>query len=216
MDHTEFRHKVYAMSLKALSDGLSVADYTHLRSIVNSYQPISLAHYLDKMAASLILKGKLDSDTDMIALKLATSHVVDCMNPRTRSLFCQYINNDQLWTQPTSPSVISAPGLTTDSKQLFNRMIQLGKDSDGIIKKNLINQAICKLKLELYQANEQDQELFQILDVVSVVLKFCRDADSAPTQARSELTFYRKVAQLLDIIMEDTYLDLQDRTCLLW
>lgn len=43
-----------------------------------------------------------------------------------------------------------------------------------------------------------------------MVLRACIDNVGAPTQSDSELTYYRKMAQVLDIILEDTYLDLKE------
>ncbi|KAI8339575.1 hypothetical protein BC941DRAFT_254416 [Chlamydoabsidia padenii] len=45
---------------------------------------------------------------------------------------------------------------------------------------------------------------------MSVVLRSCIGDAGSYTPIASELTFYRKMAQILDIILEDTHLDLKD------
>ncbi|KAG0168055.1 hypothetical protein DFQ30_005353 [Apophysomyces sp. BC1015] len=66
------------------------------------------------------------------------------------------------------------------------------------------------MKLDLYKAKSQDQELFQVLDVVMAVVRTCIGDVDTPSKASSELTFYRKIAHIFDSILDDTNLVQKD------
>ncbi|CAO3588661.1 unnamed protein product [Absidia cylindrospora] len=201
VDPAFFRHKVYTASLKALANDFDIPHRAQLLPMVDTFKPATLGQHLDKMAATLLL-GNLTSETNLMALKSSLSHVVDCINPTTKAVFQHHLNDPDLWK---SSSVITTSGLSNKARQLFHTIMTNGKNDQGSLESKRLQQAICRLKLELLDADEQDEQCLQVLDVVDTLVRSCVDG----TQS-SGMTCYRKLTYILDIILKKTHLHLRD------
>ncbi|KAG2199061.1 hypothetical protein INT46_011056 [Mucor plumbeus] len=176
-----FRMTIFKASLKALSSELAMTECAQLNHIVDSFEPQTISQEFDKMAGKLLINSDLTCPVNVAALKFHNS-------------------------SPSKQS-ITAEGLTERSKDLFKKM---GKDKEGVLKKNLIDMAICSLKIESYQSGETDRQLFQVLDILSALLRSCIDDVGAHENKKSEMSHYRKIAQIFDIMFEDTIFNWKD------
>lgn len=82
-------------------------------------------------------------------------------------------------------------------------VLQASEDEDGIINKKKLEVAICEMKLKLLKDNCQDMELMEVIDIMEVITIYSVE-DSAHDFAKSEISYYKDVSRILDIIMRNT------------
>lgn len=79
-----------------------------------------------------------------------------------------------------------------------------GRGQGGCFERNLIDMTICSLKIEVYQSDETDRQLPQVLNILSVLSRSCIDDVGAHENKKSEMSHYCKFAQIFDVMFEDT------------
>lgn len=77
------------------------------------------------------------------------------------------------------------------------------KDDDGVMNKKKLEKAICEVKPRLLVEDCKDAELMEVIDVMQVVTIDCIEETSYDS-AKSEVSYYKDVSRILDIIMRNT------------
>lgn len=80
-----------------------------------------------------------------------------------------------------------------------------------------IRKNICAEKIKLLEDGVKDLECLQMLDAMEQVVSSCVGADHLFEENKfSELTFYRKFATILNIILRDTMLTVDEYVNCYW
>ncbi|KAF7725442.1 hypothetical protein EC973_009616 [Apophysomyces ossiformis] len=210
IDPAAFRELVFGTAVKALNKSLCMQDVAKMRTLIKSYNATTIGQQLDKMAANVVVEG-VNDDIKVNALKLSLSRIIDCVNPKVNAVFRERLGMDLPWESISAGPSIGVTGLKCTSRRLYEDVLTASSDDKGNVTKELLNMVICRKKLELYEAGNNDREAMQVLDVLATASRLCLDDSALDVKgSMSELTYYRKIAYILDIILDDTRLDLID------
>ncbi|KAG1171230.1 hypothetical protein G6F36_011790 [Rhizopus arrhizus] len=125
-------------------------------------------------------------------------------------VFKYYLKDDNLWSEINSIKHIKFTGLKGASKELFEQIIKGSTDDNGIMnKKKKLEKSICKMKMELLDEDCKDEELMEIIEVLQLVAIYCID-ESSHNSTKSEMSYYKDVSRILEIIMRNTSFKLKD------
>ncbi|KAG0186017.1 hypothetical protein DFQ28_008443 [Apophysomyces sp. BC1034] len=208
----KFREEVFQMVMNSLIHGnLIMSDVVRLQRFVNFFRPTTLSQQLDFMAARL-LSEDLQNDVILAALKVSASKILSCINPKVNQVFQKHIKDTQVWHSAAQSTVQLPDGLSDASKTVFEEVIKSARDDKQKLNKRLLNIAVCRKKLEIVESDEPDREILEVLDViVAIANNFSeKQREKLHSTSPSEMTFYRKFAQVLDIVLRDSRLDIND------
>ncbi|KAG2217773.1 hypothetical protein INT45_000393, partial [Circinella minor] len=213
-----YREKLFQASVLALKKGsLSLSEISKIRKFASTYKPSSTAAMLDNYNSRLI-STDLSKLSNVMALKYelfgwkktTASHIIDTCSKESWRLLKREFRETDLLKKIIDHHVLLPHGLPSECRAMFENIIKNGRDENGVLQKGLLDIGIAKKKLELRQSSEQiDDESLQVLDVISAIIMNLPEKESkgkVPTPG--ENTFYRRVAQLLDVIVRDTSLQL--------
>lgn len=89
-------------------------------------------------------------------------------------------------------------------------ILQGSTDDNGIMnKKKKLEKSICKMKMELLDEDCKDEELMEIIEVLQLVAIYCID-ESSHNSTKSEMSYYKDVSRILEIIMRNTSFKLKE------
>ncbi|CAO3646841.1 unnamed protein product [Mucor hiemalis] len=204
-----FRHDVYALGVKKLSNTFTVADKERLNEMVNIFIPTTLGEKLDMCSARMILSMNIDNAIEVNALKLSLSRTVNAINASVNSIFNKYIIDEQFWASVNRLSIAPPLGLTPDSKEFLRVLIESSKDESGAI--NFKQLRINVVTEKLSAINDDNVDLVKLLDIIDIVVKdLVIDVRAVQDNSESELTSYRKVATILDMLFKNSGINLLD------
>ncbi|KAL7333069.1 hypothetical protein PS15p_202021 [Mucor circinelloides] len=161
-----------------------------------------MAEELDLMSAKLILDLNDGDINEVDALKLSLSKTVSLVNFSTLKVFQKYVKNESFWEEFNSVNVELAPAMSVTSEETFNRVIQLSKDTKGRLALKQLRSTIAKENVKAIEENEGD--ITAVLEIMEIIARnVIADDTLKPNENDSELTCYRKVASILDILLKD-------------
>lgn len=79
-------------------------------------------------------------------------------------------------------------------------ILQASKDDNGVMNKKKLEKATCEVKTKL---------LAEVIDIMQVVAIYCIEETSYDS-AKSEVSYYKDVSRILDIIMRNTILKMKE------
>ncbi|CEP09524.1 hypothetical protein [Parasitella parasitica] len=209
MSAWRFRREVYALGVKKLNKSLTDSDKEALAYMISVFQPNNLAEELDMFSARLINDLNLENSAEVNALKLSLSRTVNLVNTRISMIFKKYIVNESFWVEVNNFGIEQPPGLSVESKTLLERIMNNSQNENGqfVLKQLRVN--ITTEKLEAI--NEEDEQKIFLLDILETVARNAiADARTAEKSNESELTSYRKVAMILDLMLKNSSIDIVD------
>ncbi|KAF7722030.1 hypothetical protein EC973_003752 [Apophysomyces ossiformis] len=221
----DFREKVFQLATNAvgleIKPNLMMDEAAQLQSYIKAFNPQSLGERLDLLAARLV-SCNLEETSVMVALKyenpMALSRVLYCLNPSVHKVYKHMMRDPQLWESASAIKPDLPRGLKLESKRIFSEVIERCRGEDGKLNKKLLDIAVCKKKIELLECHEEPEpQLLQVLDILSAIANNFpeKPCNRQHMKGPSETTFYRKFAQILDVIMRDSRLEIDDgeRVC---
>ncbi|KAG2199648.1 hypothetical protein INT47_005173 [Mucor saturninus] len=192
-----------------LHGSLSQIEISTLKKIAKNLKPTTMAEELDLMSTKLILDLNDGDINEVNALKLSLSKTVSLVNFSTLKVFQKYVKNESFWEEVNSVNIELAPAMSVTSEETFNRMIQLSKNTKGRLALKQLRLNIAKEKVKAIEENEDD--ITAVLDIMEIIARnVIADDTLKPNDNDSELTCYRKVAFILDILLKDSNLNLLD------
>ncbi|KAG2207297.1 hypothetical protein INT46_004393 [Mucor plumbeus] len=209
MSAWRFRHEVYSLGVKKLNNSLKDSDKEALAYMIRVFQPNNLAEELDMFSARLINDLNLENSAEVNALKLSLSRTVNLINTSISRIFKKYIVNESFWVEVDNFSIEQPPGLSVESKTLLERIMNNSQNENGqlVLKQLRVNITTEKLKA----INEEDEQKIVLLDILETVARNAIvDARTAAKSNESEMTSYRKVAMILDLMLNNSSIDLID------
>ncbi|KAG2215323.1 hypothetical protein INT46_005940 [Mucor plumbeus] len=190
-----------------LHGSLSQIEIATLKKMAKNLKPTTMAEELDLMSAQLILDLNDGDINEVNALKLSLSKTVSFVNFSTLKVFQKYIKNESFWEEVNSVNIELAPAMSVTSEETFNRIIQLSKDAKDRLALKQLRLAIAKEKVKAIEENEDD--ITAVLDIMEITARnIIADDTLKPNENDSEMTCYRKVASILDILLKDLNLNL--------
>ncbi|KAG2198819.1 hypothetical protein INT47_000735 [Mucor saturninus] len=208
-----FRQNIYSLGVKKVVffsvTLLTDSDKDHLNYLMNAFKPNNLAEELDMLSARLIKDINLDDNSKVNALKLSLSRTVNLVNSNIKKIFKDYILNKSFWVEVHNCSIEQPTGLSSKSKSLLEKILNESKDEKGqiVLKQLRLNITTEKLKA----IEEEDDQQTAVLDILEIVIRYTFLDPRTPTKINeSEMTSYRKVAMILDLIFGNSGIDLVD------
>ncbi|KAI7904361.1 uncharacterized protein BX663DRAFT_340006 [Cokeromyces recurvatus] len=177
--------------------------------MIHFYKPVTLGEKLDMMSARLMNEIDLNDIHQVNALKLSLSRIVDTVNANVKSIFQKYIQDEVFWQKISNTSIELCPGMSEEEKKLYNTIIQRSKDDCN----DKIDLLQLRLNIVLEKANmiqSSQTNNLKLLDIMEIVTKNCTDDITKINKKESETTCYRKLAKILDELLEGTNLDMLD------
>ncbi|KAG2227070.1 hypothetical protein INT45_003800 [Circinella minor] len=208
-----FRERVFQASVLALKKGnLSLPEAYKIKMYAANYFPTSVGGILDKITVDL-LSSDLTELNKTIALKSCASHIIDLLNPDLCKMMRRYINDKERWLSICSSTIQLPTGLPSSCKEVFEQIIKDGRDENSVLVKDLLDIATLKAKLQARTSKEKiNIELLELLDIMTAIINNFPEHPQKKQNKNdnSETYFYRRFAQILDIVTRDTDLDLND------
>ncbi|KAG2223842.1 hypothetical protein INT45_012715, partial [Circinella minor] len=186
-----------------LKGQVSLESIARINGIARQIEPASLGECLDHLSYSLINSTLTSSNIE--TLKLSLSRVIyliagDTLKVFDKHFFEKDMNFKERYLQAKTDIPKFPTGMTAEMAKVFDFIAAEAKNGKLEARK-----LICNKKLEVFDSGENDNELMQMLDIVDVIIASLPDLNeqSSPYPGNSsELTHYRHVATLLDIIGE--------------
>ncbi|KAI9478680.1 MAG: hypothetical protein EXX96DRAFT_609148 [Benjaminiella poitrasii] len=168
--------------------------------MVENLKPTTMAEELNLMSAKLIPDLMIET-----LMKLSLSKTVSLINFSTLKVVQKYAKNESLWEEVNGVNIELAPAMSVTSEETFNRMIQLSKDTK-------CRRALKQLRLTIAKEKVKSiDDITAVLDIMEITARnVIADDTLKPNENDPELTCYRKVAFILDILLKDLSLNLLD------
>ncbi|KAG2233011.1 hypothetical protein INT48_007587 [Thamnidium elegans] len=176
-------------------------------TIANTFKPTSMSEELDLMPVKLMLEINVGEVVEINALKLSLSKIFNLINLSCLNIFKKYIKDELFWEEVNGCNVELLPSISDILVNKVNRIIQINKDeNDQLVFKKL---RLHITKEKAVSIEEDNDYMTVLLDILEIVVRNCI-ADNTPktNDHDSEMTFYKKVASILDILLKNSNVDM--------
>ncbi|KAG2210555.1 hypothetical protein INT47_002497 [Mucor saturninus] len=205
----KFRCDVYAFGVKKIHGTFSESSKRIIKNMIEMFQPHDLGEELDYFSAKLIYNSDELSTFEVGALKLSLSKIVNLMNNDILKIYEKYIDSDSFWSKVNKFTISLPEGLPTNLKELFDAIINDGRDTKGRLNFKKLRLKILSEKITAVV--EDDDEKSSLLDILeTVLLRVEVDPRAEAEKNESEMTAYRKTASILDFIFKSSSVEFID------
>lgn len=169
--------------------------------MVNELSPSSFGEHIDHLAHHLITTEQSGESEN--ALKLALSRILHMVGGTTSHTQQQYFKSRQLdhfLKQALACKPKLDPGFDDTMSEIYKAFLT---KVDASLKEARI--FLMKQRMEVLTENNEDSDLMKMLDILDYLVA---DAAPHPDSKSSELTWYRKTAHILDIILRKSFISL--------
>ncbi|CEG65346.1 hypothetical protein RMATCC62417_02149 [Rhizopus microsporus] len=185
---------------RAQGNQLSDQDINKLNSIIQSGGS-DVKDKLASIASKTLLKQKWDATDDIIA-KLSLSSICNLISPTTFDVLKDILGNEELLRLDNLPQP-SYPGLSAENERLLKDLLESSDNVDDLLEKVYTNQR------DLVAKGKRTSELYTALAMIHLVAENLENWKMID----SEMTVYRRLASLLDILFWRSSVDLVDGDC---
>ncbi|KAF7723338.1 hypothetical protein EC973_002086 [Apophysomyces ossiformis] len=205
----KFRSTVFQTGYQSFRRQLSFESLAKLNTMARRTKPASLGEWVDMFSVSLI-------NSDLSKARKEVLKIVYLVGgesiPLYENFFCDKSSIYNKWLEAKSQKPELGQGMTNNMHDVLDEIIK-----KAAVGKLEARKLVCQKKLQVLDTGVNDNELLQMLDIMDTVIADLPDHNEIQSRRatnKSELTHYRHVAKLLDIMFRDTNFDMEDgETC---
>lgn len=200
---SNFRYLVFQAGYNLLKNNISLRTIAELNHTAAYLAPTSLGQCLDHFSRQLI-NSELRNEKEL-ALKLSLSRIIYLVEGAIMLVAGTFFSNQTEPMKATYQDLENRkPSLPKGLSDAMNKMFDEVLVALAVSKKNARIHTMLK-RAEHLQSDQENPEAIQLLDILDYVI-----SSDFTKEKKSELSYYRPLAYILDILFSDCELGIEE------